>query len=296
MSVLFLFIDGVGLGNPEKKNPFHTQTYESFKILTGGAFNNNAEPLVSDQQLFKPIDANLGVEGLPQSGTGQTALFTGHNASQKIGKHFGPYPHSGIKPLLKKHSIFHAVKEAGKKPYFMNAYPPVFFEHAKRRNRWSCTTLMTKSADLRLNSTQEVLNEEALTAEIVQNAWREKLDIDLPKITATDAAQRVLNILPDYDLVLYEYYLTDKAGHSQKPEDAERVLKPLDEFLMHIIKHKRSEDVLVISSDHGNLEDLSTKTHTRNEVPLFVMGEGVSGFEKTDSLLDVKKNILSVMK
>lgn len=296
MSILFLFIDGVGLGNAGKENPFFTQIYESFEILTGGAFNNNAEALVTDQQLFKPIDANLGVEGLPQSGTGQTALFTGHNASQKIGKHFGPYPHSGIKPLLKKHSIFHSVKEAGMKPYFMNAYPPVFFEHAKRRNRWSCTTLMTKSAELRLNSTQEVLNEEALTAEIVQNAWREKLDINLPKITATDAAQRVLNILPDYDLVLYEYYLTDKAGHSQKPEDAERVLKPLDEFMMHIIKHKRSKDVLVISSDHGNLEDLSTKTHTRNEVPLFVMGEGVSGFEETDSLLGVKDGILDAMK
>lgn len=295
MSVIFIFIDGVGLGEAVEHNPFSEKTYESFQILTGDNFNVNADPVVSKDHLFKPIDANLEVEGLPQSGTGQTTLFTGKNASKVIGKHFGPYPHSGIKPLLKKESVFHGVQELGKKPYFMNAYPPVFFEYAKKRNRWSCTTLMTKSADLKLHSTEEVRQEKALTAEIVQNAWRERLDIDIPKITATDAAQRLLNVVPDHDLVLYEYYLTDKAGHNQKHEDAERVLKPLDEFLLHIINHKRSEDVLVITSDHGNLEDLSTKTHTRNEVPLFVMGEGSDQFDEVESLVDVKNGILSTL-
>lgn len=293
MAVIFIFIDGVGLGEDTSENPFSENRYESFEILTNGFFNRDAKEVVSSDQLFKPIDANLGVEGLPQSGTGQTALFTGRNAAKEIGKHFGPFPHSGIKPFLKKESIFHAVKAAGKSPYFINAYPPIFFKHAEKRNRWSCTTLMTKSADMKLNSTEEVLNESALTAEIVQNAWREKLGIDIPKISPTDAAQRLLNIVPDYDLVLYEYYLTDKAGHKQKHEDAERVLKPLDEFLLHIIKNKKSRDTLVITSDHGNLEDLSTKTHTRNEVPLFVMGESAQKFQSTESLTDVKDGIIS---
>lgn len=293
--MIFIFIDGVGLGKRASYNPFTEQTYESFQILTGNEFNDHAKPLLHNDHLFKPVDANLEVEGLPQSGTGQTTLFTGKNASKVIGKHFGPFPHSGIKPLLKKESIFHGVQELGKKPYFMNAYPPVFFEYARKRNRWSCTTLMTKSADLKLNSTDEVQQEKALTAEIVQNAWRERLDIDIPKITPTDAAQRLLNVVPDYDLVLYEYYLTDKAGHNQKHEDAIRVLEPLDEFLLHIIKNKRSKDVLVITSDHGNLEDLSTKTHTRNEVPLFVMGEGAGRFSEVESLIGIKEAMLKVI-
>ncbi|MBD3617187.1 MAG: hypothetical protein HUJ22_11515 [Gracilimonas sp.] len=294
MSVIFIFIDGVGLGEDEPSNPFSENRYESFEILTGGFFNKKSNPFINKDQLFKPIDANLGVKGLPQSGTGQTTLFTGKNAAKEIGKHFGPFPHSGIKPFLKKESIFHAVKELGKNPYFMNAYPPIFFKHAAKRNRWSCTTLMTKSVGLKLNSTEEVLNESALTAEIVQNAWREKLGIDIPKITPTDAAKRLLNVVPDYDLVLYEYYLTDKAGHNQRPEDAERVLSPLNEFLLHIIKHKKSSDTLVITSDHGNLEDLSTKTHTRNKVPLFVMGEGTVNFNEVESLVQVKENILNI--
>ena len=293
MAVIFIFIDGVGLGEASDQNPFYTDSYESFQILSDSDFNNKAKPVLSKNHLFKPIDANLDVEGLPQSGTGQTTLFTGENASKVIGKHFGPYPHSGIKYLLKEQSIFNAAIEAGKRPYFMNAYPPVFFEHAKRRNRWSCTTLMTKSAGLKLNSTEEVLEGRALTAEIVQNAWRERLGIDIPKIDATEAARRLLNVVPDYDLVMYEYYLTDKAGHNQKLEDARTVLKTLDEFLLHIIKEKRSEDTLVITSDHGNLEDLSTKTHTRNEVPLFVMGENAESFQGVESLVGVKDGILN---
>lgn len=292
MSVIFIFIDGVGIGEASSENPFFVDTYESFQILSGENFSKAGKPILSSNHIYKPIDANLGIEGLPQSGTGQTTMFTGENASKLIGKHFGPYPHTGIKHLLKSQSVFHAVKEMGKKPFFMNAYPPIFFEIAEKRNRWSCTTLMTQSAGLKLNSTEEVLNEQALTAEIVQNAWRERLEIDIPKINATQAAQRLLNVIPNYDLVLYEYYLTDKAGHNKKLEDARIVLNTLDEFLLHIIKNKKSEDVLVITSDHGNLEDLSVKTHTRNEVPLFVMGDGVEAFGKVDSLIGIKEGIL----
>jgi hypothetical protein len=295
VAVIFIFIDGVGLGEAAEQNPFTQNKYASFEILSREQFHKNAEPVLNEHHLFKPIDANLGVKGLPQSGTGQTALFTGRNAAKEIGKHFGPFPHSGIKPFLKKESVFHKAIELGKKPYFLNAYPPIFFEHAQKRNRWSCTTLMTQSAGLRLNSTREVLNEQALTAEIVQNAWREKLHIDIPKITPTDAAKRLLNVVPDYDLVLYEYYLTDKAGHSQKAAKATQVLKPLDEFLLYLIKHKKNSDTLVISSDHGNLEDLSTKTHTRNNVPLFVMGESDGAFKNAKSLMDVKDGIISLI-
>jgi hypothetical protein len=295
LAVIFLFIDGVGLGKRGAENPFFESTYESFEILSDGDFYEDPKVIMQENHLFKPIDANLDVEGLPQSGTGQTTLFTGVNASKEIGKHFGPYPHSGIKPLLKKQSIFHAVQDAGKMPYFMNAYPPIFFEFAKKRNRWSCTTLMTKAANLRLNSIKEIENEEALTAEIVQNAWRDRLNIDIPKITATDAAQRLLNVVPDYDLVLYEYYLTDKAGHNKSEADAERVLKPLDEFLVHILKHMKSKDTLVITSDHGNLEDLSVKTHTRNAVPLMVYGQNADQFAQVESLIDVKNAILKTL-
>ncbi len=292
MAVIFIFIDGVGIGNASEENPFFVDNYESFEALSNGNFTITGEPVLSTGQIYKPIDANLGIEGLPQSGTGQTTLFTGENASEIIGKHFGPYPHTGIKHLLREQSIFHAIKGVGKRPYFMNAYPPIFFEHSEKRNRWSCSTLMVKSAGIKLNSTDEVLKGEAITAEIVQNAWRERLGIDIPKINTTEAAQRLLNMVKDYDLVFYEYYLTDKAGHNKSLEDSRNVLRTLDQFLLHIIANKKSKDTLVITSDHGNLEDLSVRTHTRNTVPLFVLGEGIDHFNEVESLIGVKEAIL----
>lgn len=296
MAVIFLFIDGVGLGDENKQNPFYAANYKAFIRMAGDQpFTKEAKPLQKDGQLFKAVDANLGVKGLPQSGTGQTALFTGVNASKEIGKHFGPFPHSGIKHLLREQSIFLKAQRQGKRCHFINAYPDVFFEKARKRNRWSCTTLMTKSAGLPLNTSQTVKEGRAITAGITQQAWREMLEINVPEIKPEDAAERLLKKAEDYDLVLYEYYLTDKAGHSQKEEDARKVLERYDKFLMHLIEERKKEDTLILCSDHGNIEALAIKTHTRNKVPLYVDGPGAETFAKTESILDVTPGVLKVL-
>lgn len=296
MSVIFLFIDGVGLGDETGHNPFHQNNYEAFTKMAGDQpFTGSAESFVRHNHLFKSIDANLDVKGLPQSGTGQTALFTGVNASKEIGKHFGPFPHSGIKYLLREQSIFLKAQRRGSTCHFINAYPDIFFEKARKRNRWSCTTLMSKSAGLPLNTTQDVRQGAAITAGITQQAWQEKLEIDIPEIEPQQAASRLLAKGVEYDLILYEYYLTDKAGHSQDPEKAHKVLSVYDRFLMSLIEDKKPEDTIVLSSDHGNVEDLSAKTHTLNKVPLFVYGPGAAAFAGARSILDITPGILKVL-
>jgi 2,3-bisphosphoglycerate-independent phosphoglycerate mutase len=292
MGVLFVFVDGIGAGANSPENPLASDKLKSFSHFT----KKNGVHIECDERaengiLFKKIDANLDVEGLPQSGTGQTALFSGENASKKIGKHFGPFPHSKIKPLLKRKSLFHKTLAAGKTAHFMNAYPDIFFEKSKIRNRWSCTTLMVKSAGIRLNRFEDVMSGTAITAEIVQEAWRELLGLDVPKIEPEEASSRVLKAQDRYDLVMYEYYLTDKAGHAQDRVMADKVLHVLDRFLLKIIREMKSSDTLVITSDHGNVEDLSVKTHTRNPVPLFVQGE-TEPFKEARSILDVTPAIL----
>lgn len=296
MSVIFLFIDGVGLGKANGANPFTQSTYRGFLAMAGDQeFSEQATELTETNHLFKFVDARLGVEGLPQSGTGQTALFTGKNAPKQIGKHFGPFPHSGIKPFLKKESLFKEAKELGMRTNFINAYPDIFFQKARKRNRWSCTTLMTKSADIPLNTTKEVKKKKALTAELTQQAWREHLNIDVPEISPEEAADRLLEQAERYDLLLHEYYLTDKAGHSQELNKAAHYLKTYDRFLWHLINHKNRDTTIVLSSDHGNVEDLSTKTHTFNMVPLFVYGPGADHFNEAKSIVDVTPGILDTL-
>ncbi|MEO1021268.1 MAG: hypothetical protein AAFW89_01880 [Bacteroidota bacterium] len=297
MAVLFLFIDGIGIGAASNMNPFSVFDLPGFKALAGGErMISSTQPVVKNNQVYKPIDANLGVEGLPQSGTGQTALFTGVNAAQHIGKHFGPYPHTEIKQFLIEHSLFNEVVRIGKKPYFMNAYPPVFFEYSEKRNRWSCSTLMVRSALNQLNSTGEILKEKALTAEIIQDAWRERLDIDIPPISPEIAALRLLEMAVNFDVVMYEYYLTDKAGHQKSMEDALTALSVLDTFLLTMVEHLAPGDTIVLSSDHGNLEDCGVKTHTRNPVPLMVYGNGAEAFADIDSIMGVKKGIIDAIR
>ncbi|MCG2587231.1 alkaline phosphatase family protein [Rhodohalobacter sulfatireducens] len=295
MAVCFLFVDGVGIGPKTEFNPLASSDLKSFSYFTGetGLYDGCEERDVGSI-LFKKIDANLEVEGLPQSGTGQTSLFTGENASKVVGRHFGPFPHSEIKPLLKKKSLFHKVIEMGLKPHFLNAYPDLFFEKSQKRNRWSCTTLMARSAGVKLNRLEDVVEGRAVTAEIIQSAWRSKLRLDVPEIEPEEASVRMLKALGQYDLVLFEYYLTDKAGHEQDPEIANRFLSVLDRFITEIIENLDENDTLVLSSDHGNLEDLSIKTHTRNPVPLFVKGN-TKPFRNAESILDVTPGILEVL-
>ncbi|MCW9705683.1 alkaline phosphatase family protein [Fodinibius salsisoli] len=296
MAVIFLFIDGVGLGDPAEENPFLKADYHGFKSMANSQpFTNAVNEITEKNHVFKSIDATLGVEGLPQSGTGQAALFSGKNAPEIIGRHFGPFPHSGTKHLLREQSLFIKAQEQGKRCQFMNAYPDIFFRKAQKRNRWSCTTLMTKSAGIALNTTEEVKKEKALTAELTQEAWRNRLDIDVPHITPEVAAQRLIDQSVSYDLLLHEYYLTDKAGHSQDMGKAHSYLATYDRFLTHLIENKPDKCTLVLSSDHGNVEDLSIKTHTYNKVPFYAKGPGAHHLLDAESIMDVTPGILEIL-
>ncbi|TVQ67369.1 MAG: hypothetical protein EA360_02380 [Balneolaceae bacterium] len=294
MAVLFVFLDGVGIGMKGGMNPLSNPALRSFSWFTKcDGLHSGCNEQLSENHLFKRVDANLNVEGYPQSGTGQTTLFTGINASERIGKHFGPYPHSALKPLLTEESLFRKMIKRGKSPFFLNAYPDIFFKKSESRNRWSCTTLMTRGAGIPLNSVKDVKNGKAVTAEIIQNAWREQLHPEVPEIEPEEASERALNALLNYDLVLYEYYLTDKAGHSKELAIAERILRPLDRFLFKIISDLKESDTLIITSDHGNIENMDVKTHTRNPVPLFVKGQ-CSFFKNVNSIAEITPSILNL--
>lgn len=296
MGVLFLFVDGIGVGEPGEGNPFSRNDLPGFREMApGGAMTRGAEHVQEEERLYRAVDANLGVKGLPQSGTGQAALFTGENAPKAIGKHFGPFPHSGIKPMLRERSLFRKAGDQERRCHFINAYPEVFFRRSRQRERWTCTTLMSMAAGLDLNGEREVRRGEAVTAGMTQRGWREKLGLDVPVITPEEAAERMLKRMESFDLVLYEYYLTDKAGHGRDAERAREVLVRYGRFLQRLMEEKDNRDTLVLCSDHGNLEDLSAKTHTRNPVPLFVLGPGARQFYAAERITDVTPGILAVL-
>ena len=290
MSVLWVFLDGVGLGPPTAANPFATLHLPAFGRLAGGQrWTDQAVPVRTARHTFVAIDATLGVPGLPQSGTGQGALFTGENAAQAHGRHFGPYPPTAVRPLVTARSVFArlAAVLGPERLAFANAYPERFFRAVEARGRWTVTTLAASAAGVRLRGAADLDAGRALTADLTGEGWRRLLDPSLAPISEAEAARRLVALLGDHAFVLHEYFLTDKAGHSQDPARAADVLRQLDAFFEPIVDGLGADDLLVVTSDHGNLEDLGTKSHTRHPVPLVAWGAGAEAFASARSLLDV---------
>ena len=130
MKILFLFLDGIGLGedNPET-NPFLRANMPYLESLLGGKkLTKSATPFESESISLKAVDPNLGVKGLPQSATGQAVLLTGINIPAELGYHYGPKPNPEVAQYLSDHTLFSKTVNAGKKAALLNAYPPRYFD------------------------------------------------------------------------------------------------------------------------------------------------------------------------
>jgi hypothetical protein len=303
LRILFVFLDGVGLGPADEEiNPLVAAELPAFRRLAGGHPWSAATPtLVRDRHVFRPIDATLGMPGLPQSGTGQASLFTGVNGARLAGRHYGPYPHSRTRPAIAADNVFRRVArlDGTEAPdaAFANAYPPRFFSYAEARDRWTVTTRCCLDAGVRIRTLEDVLNGDALTADLTGELWRTRLGLPAPGLTEAEAGAHLVRIAEQHTFTLFEYFLPDKAGHSQSEERAAAVLASLDRFFTGVLDHlDATNTLLVISSDHGNLEDLSTKTHTLHPVPLIAYGRLAECFGGVTDLTGVTPAVLAALR
>lgn len=291
-----IFIDGVGIGKKDPGiNPFFKYGFKTFEKVFGEIPHLEKQYLSNDDCYLFPSDANLGVEGLPQSGTGQVSIFCGMNAAQFVGKHFGPFPYSTTIPVIEKENIFKAFKDIGKSVSFVNAYPKVFFDYLRSgRTRLSTTTLSCRLSNVKLNTIKEIREKKAITAEITNERWNKRLQYQLKVISPETAARRVLRVAAKKDFTLFEFFLTDHLGHGRIKDEFDTIYNNLDEFLLTIFNEMDKKNLtVVLCSDHGNFEDLSVKTHTFN--PALTITAGVKAkeiAEEIKDLTDIKPTIL----
>lgn len=271
-----IFLDGVGIGvDDPATNPFFcSQLFALRSLLNNGLPSLNEQFIQNEKATCLPLDATLGVEGLPQSGTGQTALFTGVNAPQLIGKHFGPYPYSTLRPIIEEKNLLRQLNDAGKRVYFANAYPQKFFDYFNdKQNRLTVTTLSCKFNNMPLHRADALEQGRAISADFTNAGWARMGYPQIPVIAAAEAGRRLVRLLDENDLVLFEYWRTDKAGHSENMSEATAALESFDGMLSGILETLDARDsLLFITSDHGNIEDMTTNVHTRNPVPAILYG------------------------
>ena len=73
----------------------------------------------------------------------------------------------------------------------------------------------------------------------------------------------------------------------------ELLFENLERFLAGLISFSEQPNrLLMLSSDHGNIEDTSSLTHTRNPVPLVVLGDRAAAFRGLKSLAEVTPAIV----
>lgn len=291
-----LFIDGVGIGEADPvKNPFFAGKFKFFSEFFRESPHLEKQFLSGESIELFPIDACMGIDGIPQSGTGQTSIFCGVNAPALINQHFGPFPYSTLIPVIKEQNIFIDFLNRKKKVFFMNSYPQLFFDYINSgKSRLSVSTLSYRSAGLELNTADGVRSGYSLSAEITNRVWRERLKYeDIAQITPEAAAERLLSRTAENDLTVYEFFLTDHLGHGRIPHDFDIITSDLDRFLIHIFSNYNRQDTeILLCSDHGNFEDISIKAHTRNPALGIAAGKHCALLRDRITSLDKIKQVL----
>ena len=288
--VLFIFVDGVGIAPAAPTNPFTAAPPTHIDALV----QNGRATLAS-------LDATLGVAGLPQSGTGQFTLFTGENGAARFGRHYGPWIPTTMRASLFDDNILTRAQTRGFDVAFANAYPEELLHAAQVSGTFSPIgplragpPLVAAGAGVLTRHTTELQHGAAISSEITNEGWREKLKrTQLPLVTPHQAGQNLARIAEQHDLTLYAHYSTDQAGHEQTLEAAVAALQTFDAFVGGVAEGLARDVVLVVASDHGNLEDI-TAGHTRNPAFALVVGpDHTARAARLNSLLDVTPALLS---
>ncbi len=280
MRTVLIFIDGLGWGESDPDfNPQHAYGGDLFRLPPRGT--GGVVP-VSSGGWAAPLDAVLGVDGVPQSATGQTTLLSGVNAQRVLGKHLTGFPNEKLREVLLAHSVLKSLTDLGLSARFLNAFRPRFWELSRERQlTLSATTVANLAADLPFFDLEDIRAGRAIYQEFTNTELQER-GFDLPHLTPAGAGAIAAAAARRYDFILYEYFQTDKAGHSQDLARCCRELDKLDGFMETLLADLSAElelDTLVLlTSDHGNLEDLTTKRHTLNPVPLMAWGRGARSF------------------
>ncbi len=297
MRILFLFLDGVGLGDDDPStNPFAAADLPTLTRFTQGRRWLRDLPVIESRRaVFIPTDACLGVAGKPQSATGQATIMTGINVPMAIGRHYGPKPNPEIAEIVTRQSVVRVLAECGRSAALLNAYPSQYIASLGLGRRLpSSNQLALQVGGVGFRDGQALLDGRALSADFTGEMWRlhaarhdaaskvrraRPLHPDTPIITPEEAGRLLGRLAREQDFTFFDTWLTDYLGHRGTMAQAIRLLQAIDRVMAGLLEAwDDSEGLIVLTSDHGNLEALGERGHTRNPVPTLVIGDASHEF------------------
>ncbi|MCQ2395361.1 MAG: peptidase [Kiritimatiellae bacterium] len=279
MKIIYLFIDGVGLRKPAADNPVNKEVCPTLWRLI--------------ERHSKPIDACLGVEGLPQSATGQATMFTGVNCSAALGKHCEGFPGAELRKIIEDNNLFLELRKRNKRVRFADAYLVDDVGEIAARRFKSVTTVMALTVPESISLTDDLMSDRALMQDLTRETIQDRYP-DIPVVPPQRAAEHLFRLALVNDFTLYEFFQTDVSGHSMDYARACAVLRVYDRFLAALVRCTEAAGItLVMTADHGNIEAIGERGHTRNPVPFVVCGPGEGWIrDRVNSLADITPAIL----
>ena len=299
--VLLVFLDGVGIGPADPgRNAFARAELPVLRRLLGGRVPVSDDlddgRIVTERAVLVAADATLGVAGVPQSGTGQTALLTGRNAAAEYGRHFGPWVPTGLREMLGEHNLLTRAVRSGGRAAFANAYPTEGAAADPRIfRRPAAPPLAARAAGVQVRGLPELYAGDAVASSITNERWRAHAGDALPEVAADEAGRRLARIASAAEVTLFAHYDTDYAGHRGALEGAVAALERVDAFLGGLVDALPGDMLLVVGSDHGNVED-ATGGPTTNPVPVLAVGPGMDAVaERVRDIAGVAPVILDLL-
>lgn len=299
--ILLIFLDGIGLGDDDPTiNPFAVINAPTLHSLAGGRrWLRDTPRTETERAIFVPTDAQFGVSGRPQSASGQATIFTGRNVPAEIGEHYGPKPNPPIREILQQGNLFKTLVAHNRTAALINPYPPGFFKGIESGKRIpSSYQIALMSAGLSLLTERHYHAGEAIAPDWTGEGWREYLGYpDAPVYAPEEAGARLAELAWQRDFTFFSTWITDEIGHRGPFEDAVKFMERFDKVMEGLLgKWLDDAGLIIITSDHGNMEVQGDRRHSENLVPTVVIGEKRHEFaENFTSLMDITPGILRVL-
>ncbi|MEN9797948.1 MAG: hypothetical protein RL653_1644 [Pseudomonadota bacterium] len=307
MAVAVLFIDGVGVG---RKDAGHNPLARGEYLLS--RFSDASAAELPHGGVATEVDPTFGVPGRPQSASNQAALLTGEPAPARIGRHVLGFPDAPLRALIAERSIVKRLTREGRRATLANAYPAGYLDalglprrasfredvHVtpawKRRIKPSAVTLAMAAADVPLRTFDDARGGSGLTHDLDGRTARAR-GVDVPERSPAEAAGIFLELAAAHDFTWFEHHLADEAGHAQDAARASDALDTFDRFTRAVAAGRPIGLHVLVCSDHGNVEDLSTRNHTVNPVPVLYFGPaGAGALSGLRDLADVGRRALEL--
>ena len=177
---------------------------------------------------------------------------------------------------LNNGSLLKTLHQAGHSAALLNAYPPRYFDALQSGYRLPGAIAMAAiQAGIPLKTSRDLQDGQALSADFTGQGWHDHLHIpDIPLITPSRSGSShgsALIILVHFPSLNIGCRISPVTGRKCN-QPAACFLPWMKSFLVLLDTWADEDGLILITSDHGNLEDLSTRRHTTNPVPLILIG------------------------